>query len=193
MKAKILKYLIVAFGLAALVWANLANPIAFANTGNQSFNGQTVPTRTPIGSHPTNTPKPPKVPTDTPIPPSPAVGATFTPIAPAPTNAPVSTSTSTSTPVATTGAQTVTLAPLASETPSQTPTSVPVATGAATSTTNLPLVTTGGSTDTPTPSDNSGGNTATPIILIVGGIALLIVGFFLIFGRSKSSDQAKPQ
>jgi hypothetical protein len=195
MNSKTVKKMIALVGLAFLAWANIANPTAFADSGDRSFNNQTVPTRTPQGSHPTNTPKPPKEPTETPVPPPPAVGVTITPAPSVRTATPQAAKTAAPTAIVTASATSNAAQPTATTAPAIVDTLVPSATAptiAATptgSTVNLPLVT----TDTQgTPPDNSG-NSSPSIFLIGGAIVLLLVGLYLIFGRSKPNDQTKPQ
>jgi hypothetical protein len=200
MKSKMLKYSIAALSLVILIGANLAKPIAFADTGDRSFNGQTVPTRTPVGGKPTstpnepvNTPKPPKESTSTPVPPPPAVGATFTPAPILPTTAPSSTNTPAPTALATSNAAqpTVTTASSVGGTSAPGTTAAPNANNPTATSTSVtgpiaPQV-------APTIATDSNANGSPSFLLIGGGIVLLLVGLFFVFGRSKSNDQTKPQ
>lgn len=193
MKSKPIAYLVVITGLAALVWANLSNPVAWANDREASFNGQTVPTRTPSGQKPTPKPtnKPPKEPTDTPMPSPSSVSATPTSTLRAAatstaTSAPTSLPTVSATPTA--AAALATIAPLATETATREPTSAPITVD------SLATASAGANTSTgpqATPLVDSGGNSPSPVVWILTGVALVIIGV-VFFGRSRSNSGDKP-
>ncbi len=191
MKTNLLKYPVIILGVLALTWA-----VSTSNVLADNHTQQTVPTVTPIVIVPTNTPKPAKEPTNTPVPPPPAEGATITPAAvqptvtlrPAATNAPTTAPTNAPQP-------TIAAPALATETPA------PAANANANSNSNptanppeptkpiVPQVAIPAYSNNVSDNNNTTTSNSPSFLLIGGGILLLLVGLFLVFGRSTSKPQ----